>query len=339
MPTAAIYDCEGARLSEEERAFFRDADPWGFIIFARHCASPDEVRAHCDELRECVGREDAPILIDQEGGRVARMKPPQWAAHPAPSTFGKLWKLDPKKAREAARLNGFLLGRMVSDLGVNVNCGPMLDVPQSDADPVVIGDRAIASHADQISLLGREIMEGLIEGGALPVIKHMPGHGRSLTDSHYNLPRVVASKQDLRSVDFKPFRELRDAPMGMTAHIVYEAYDQSAPATLSPIIINDVIRGEIGFDGLLITDDLKMKALGGPVGPRAGAALKAGCDIALCCNYTLAERKDAARHVPELAGRSLERANAALALLQSPKRDGLEEGYKRLAALLVPALA
>jgi beta-N-acetylhexosaminidase len=338
MPSAAIYDCEGARLSKEERAFFRDADPWGFILFARHCTSPEEVRAHCAELRHAVGRE-APILIDQEGGRVARMKAPAWPAHPAPSTFGKLWKLDPKKAREAARLNGYLLGRMVSDLGVNVNCAPMLDVPQADADPGVIGDRAIASHADQIAALGREIMEGLIEGGALPVIKHIPGHGRSLTDSHFHLPRVVASKDDLGAVDFKPFRDLKDAPIAMTAHIVYEAYDKVLPATLSHTVIADVIRGEIGFDGLLLSDDLRMKALGGPVGPRAGAAIAAGCDIATCCNYTLAEKIESAKATPKLAGKALARADAALARLTSPRRDGVEEGYKRLSALLVPALA
>ncbi|MBI1365910.1 MAG: beta-hexosaminidase, partial [Alphaproteobacteria bacterium] len=186
MPSAAIYDCEGARLSKEERAFFRDADPWGFILFARHCETAEAVRAHCAELREAVGR-DAPILIDQEGGRVARLKPPAFRSHPAPATLGRLWKLDPSAAREAARLDGFLLGRLVADLGITIDCAPMLDVPQKDSDAQVIGDRALAGHADQIAVLGREMMDGVIEGGALPVIKHLPGHGRALVDSHHAL--------------------------------------------------------------------------------------------------------------------------------------------------------
>ena len=338
MPSAAIYDCEGARLSADERAFFRDADPWGFIVFARHCESADALRAHCDELRDCVGRADAPILIDQEGGRVARLKPPVFPAHKPMAVFGALWKLDPKKAREAARLNAFLLGRMVSSLGVNVDCVPMLDVPQPDASDIV-GDRAIATHADQIAVLGRDVMEGLMEGGALPVIKHMPGHGRALADSHLELPRVIASKKDLRDVDFVPFKALNDAPMGMSAHIVYEAYDPDRPATLSPIVIEEVIRGEIGFDGLLISDDLKMKALGGPLGARAGAALDAGCDIALCCNYSLEDKIAAAKSAKPLAGKSAERAKAALARLKPASSVEVEAGYERLAALIKPALA
>jgi beta-N-acetylhexosaminidase len=338
MPSAAIYDCEGPRLTQDERAFFRDADPWGFIVFARHCASPEEVRAHCAELRDAIGR-DAPILIDQEGGRIARMKPPVWPAHRPMATFGRLWKLDPAKAREAARLNAYLLGRMVSDLGVDVNCVPMLDVPQADADPTVIGDRAIATHPDQIAALGRESIEGTIDGGALPVIKHMPGHGRSLCDSHVALPRVVASKQDLRAIDFKPFRALNKAPIGMTAHVVYEAYDKDRPATLSPVVIAQAIRKEIGFDGLLLSDDLKMQALGGPLGRRSAAALDAGCDIALCCNYSLADKISAAKTTPQLADKAADRAAAALAARRPAAACDLAAEYKRLAALLVPALA
>ncbi|MEE2691964.1 MAG: beta-N-acetylhexosaminidase [Pseudomonadota bacterium] len=338
MPSAAIYDCEGARLSKDERAFFRDADPWGFILFARHCENAEAVRAHCAELREAVGR-DAPILIDQEGGRVARMKPPVFPAHPAPAVFGALWKLDREKAKEAARLNAYLLGRMVADLGVTVDCVPMLDVPQSDSDPQVIGDRALAVHADTIAALGREIVEGLIEGGALPVIKHLPGHGRSLVDSHHDLPRVAASKSDLRAYDFKPFQALKDAPIGMTAHIVYEAYDGDRPATLSPTVIAEAVRGEIGFDGLLLSDDLKMKALGGPLASRAEAALEAGCDIALCCNYSLADKVETAKSARPLAGKAKDRAERALALLKPGKPEDAAAGYERLAALIKPALA
>jgi len=339
MPAAIIYDCEGPRLSAEERAFFKDVDPWGFILFARHCESADAVRAHCDELRECVGREDAPILIDQEGGRVARMKPPVFPAHPAPAVFGELWKLDRNKATEAAELNGYLLARMVSDLGVNVNCIPMLDVPQIDADPVVIGDRAYAKWPDIIATLGAASAAGSKRGGALPVIKHLPGHGRSLCDSHHALPRVSASKRDLRDCDFVPFKSLNTEHMGMTAHIVYEAYDDQRPATLSPAVVGDVIRGEIGFDGLLFTDDLKMKALGGAISDRISRAFDAGCDIALACNFSMAEKRESAGSLRDLAGKSAARAETALGALRAPERGDTSEAYERLNALIRPALA
>lgn len=338
MPAAAIFDCEGARLSAEEKAFFKDVNPWGFILFARHCESAEAVRAHCDELRECVGREDAPILIDQEGGRVARMKPPVFPAHPAPAVFGELWKLDPGKAGEAARLNGYLLGRLVSDLGVTVNCVPMLDTPQADADPVVIGDRAYAKAPHIITVLAHETREGLIEGGALPVIKHMPGHGRALCDSHHELPRVCNSTRDLEGVDFQPFKSLRDARMGMTAHIVYDAYDAERPATLSPVIVNDVIRGEIGFDGLLFTDDLKMKALGGALSERISGAYDAGCDVALACNFSMKEKKESAKSLRPLEGKSAARAAFALEELAAVDRTDTAKAYERLNALIKPAI-
>ena len=339
MPTAAIYDCEGPRASAEEKAFFRDADPWGFIVFARHCQGAEELRAHCEELRECVAREDAPILIDQEGGRVARMQPPVFAGHKAPAVFGELYRLDPAKALEAARLNALLLARMVSDCGVNVNCVPMVDVPQADADPVVMGDRACAKHADTIAALGAAVIEGTLEGGALPVIKHLPGHGRALGDSHHELPRVCARKEDLQAVDFEPFRALNDAPLGMTAHVVYEAYDAQTCATLSPVIVEEVIRKEIGFDGLLLTDDLKMKALDGPFDARARGSYDAGCDVVLCCNFDMAEKKESARALRPLEGRAGERAAAALAQLKPVDRGDTAADYARLDALLKPALA
>ncbi|WP_411818697.1 beta-N-acetylhexosaminidase [Hyphococcus sp. DH-69] len=338
MPTAAIFDCEGARLSPEERAFFREVDPWGFIVFARHCESADQLRAHCDELRECVGRDDAPILIDQEGGRVARMKPPVFPQHPAPATFGELHRLDPIKAAEAAKLNGYLLGRLVSDCGVTVNCVPMLDVPQMDADPVVIGDRALAKHQDTIIQLAKAQVEGLKEGGALPVIKHLPGHGRALCDSHHDLPNVCARKDDLREVDFRPFRAFSDARMGMTAHIVFEAYDKERPATLSPVIVEDVIRGEIGFDGLLMTDDLKMKALGGAIADRIFGAYAAGCDIALNCNFSMEEKRESAKALKSLSGKAETRAKAALGDLRKVDRSDTAEAYEWLNALLKPVL-
>lgn len=338
MARALILDCEGARPTADEKALYRDADPWGFILFARHCPSADDVAALCAELRDCVGRE-APILIDQEGGRVARLKPPVFPAHPAPATFGRLWRLDPKKAVEAARLNAMLIGRMCSAVGVNVNCAPMLDVPQPDSDRTVIGDRAIATHVDQVIALGRATIDGLVEGGVLPVIKHMPGHGRATVDSHYGLPHVVASRRDLRETDFPPFRALNDAPIGMTAHIVYEAFDRERCGTMSKTIIDDVIRGEIGFDGLLVTDDLKMKALGGPVGARVSDAIAAGADIACCCNFSLAEMIEAAEAAPLLAGKPLERAEKALSRAPKPAlRGDTGKDYERLAGLIKPAL-
>jgi beta-N-acetylhexosaminidase len=338
MPAALIFDCEGARPTAAEKAFFRDADPWGFILFARHCPDAENVRVLCAELRDSVGR-DAPILIDQEGGRVARMKAPVFPAHPPMAVFGALWKLDPQKAVEAARLNAFLIGRLVSDLGVDVVCAPMLDVPQIDSDKVVIGDRAIATHPDQVAALGRAVKDGLIEGGALPVIKHMPGHGRATVDSHYELPRVSASKRDLRAVDFEPFKALKDAPIGMTAHVVYEAYDAARCGTLSPIVINDVIRGEIGFDGLLVSDDLKMQALGGPVGDRVGGSLAAGVDIACCCNFDMQQKIEAAAAGRSLYGEALARAEAALAHRPGAVlRTDTTPDYERLAGLIRPAL-
>lgn len=338
MPRALILDCEGARPTADEKAFYRDADPWGFILFARHCPSADHVRALCAELRESVGR-DAPIFVDQEGGRVVRMKPPAFPAHSAPAAFGRLWKLDPKKAVEAARLNARLLGRMCSELGVTVNCIPMLDAPQLDSDKVVIGDRAVATHVDQIIALGNAMIEGLMEGGALPVIKHMPGHGRATVDSHYDLPRVVATKDDLRATDFAPFVALKDAPMGMTAHIVYEAYDREKCGTMSKTIVGDVIRGEIGFQNLLISDDLKMKALGGPVSERVKGAIAAGVDIACCCNFALADMIEAADAAPMLEGLAKTRAERALSALPTPAlQEDASAAYDRLAALLKPVL-
>ncbi|NNE42104.1 MAG: beta-N-acetylhexosaminidase [Marinicaulis sp.] len=339
MALAAIFDCEGPRLNDEERAYFRDVDPWGFIVFARHCESVDELRAHCEELRECVGRENAPILIDQEGGRVARMKPPAFPAHPAPAAFGELYRLDPGKARKASRLNGYLLGRIVSDCGVNVNCIPMLDVPQPDADQNVIGDRAYAKHQDIIVELARAAADGLIEGGALPVIKHMPGHGRALCDSHHDLPNVCVGADALSDIDYAPFKAMNDIAMGMTAHVVYEALDAERPATLSPIVINDIIRGEIGFGGLLMTDDLKMNALSGDIESRVRDSLSAGCDIALCCNFSMDDKKAALKGASAMTDVAEKRAARALVGLKNIDRTDTADAYEKLRGLLKPVIA
>ncbi len=333
---ALILDCEGARPTPDERALFRDADPWGFILFARHCQSAEDVRAICAELRDCVGR-NAPVFVDQEGGRVARMKAPVFPAHPPMGAFGALWREDPERAKAAARLNARLIGRLVSDLGADVDCVPMLDVRQPAADKDVIGDRALAGDAGAVAALGRAVIEGLMEGGALPVIKHMPGHGRATVDSHHHLPRVDASREKLRAVDFAPFRALNDAPIGMTAHVIYEAYDPDRCGTLSPVIVGEVIRGEIGFDGLLVSDDLKMKALGGPVGERVSACLDAGVDIACCCNFSFEQMVEAVEAARPLTGKALARAEAALARRPSSVlRADTGPDYERLAALLAP---
>ncbi|MEM6415178.1 MAG: beta-N-acetylhexosaminidase [Pseudomonadota bacterium] len=339
MPSAGIYDCEGQYPTADEISFFRDVDPAGFILFARHCETRDQVKRHTDALKEAVGRDDVLILIDQEGGRVSRMVPPEFPAHEPMAVFGNLWKLDPKTAREAARLNSFLLGTMVSSVGVNVNCVPMLDVPHKDADKTVIGDRAIASHPDQIAELGAAVMEGLIEGGALPVIKHLPGHGRALVDSHHALPVVHASKSDLQEIDFLPFKANASALIGMTAHIVYTALDEEKCATMSPTIIRDVIRGEIGFDGFLLSDDVKMKALGGPLALRATESLKAGCDTALFCNFTMDEKIAAAANTPTLAKDALRRYNTAIsALPKTSNESDVGRAYKELAMMVKPGL-
>lgn len=319
--TAAIFDTEGPRPTRDERAFFRDAAPVGFILFADHCVTPDAAYGLVSELKDCLGHEDVLILIDQEGGRVARMKPPAFPRFEAPSRLGELYRLDPERAVEAARLTGFLLARVVSACGVNVNCVPMLDVPQIDADPKVIGDRALAAHPDTVIALGRALADGSIRGGALPVIKHLPGHGRSIVDSHDELPRVTASIDDLQAVDFAPFRALNDLLMGMTAHIVFEAIDTELPATLSERVISEIIRGEIGFDGLLFSDDLRMGALGGLVGGRARAALKAGCDVALCCNYTFQERLATMKADLSLGNAAARRLDAVLGALPGTVDD------------------
>ena len=267
------------------------------------------------------------------------MKPPVFPAHPAPAQFGALWRLDPAKAKEAAELNAYLLARMISDRGITVNCVPMLDVPQPDADPTVIGDRALAQHQDIIAELGQSVIDGTITGGALPVIKHMPGHGRALCDSHHELPKVCARNDDLEAVDYMPFKALSSAKMGMTGHVVYEACDAEQPATLSKIIVNDVIRGAIGFEGLLFTDDLRMKALSGNVASRVKGSYEAGCDIALCCNFTLGEKKESANALKEIDGKTKKRAESAMGELVEPDRQSVDELYQKLEQLLKPVSA
>ncbi|MEL6362765.1 MAG: glycoside hydrolase family 3 N-terminal domain-containing protein [Pseudomonadota bacterium] len=348
MPSAAIKDCEGPLPTADEVAFFKEADPLGFILFADHCETPDAARAHTDALKEALGRDDLLFLIDQEGGRVARMKPPAFPSHPPAARFGELWRLDPKRAMRAAHLNAQLLGRMVRTAGINVNCVPMLDIPQIDTDPTVIGDRALAGHPDIVGELGRAVHDGTIAGGALPVVKHLPGHGRSLCDSHEALPRVDDRLEDLEATDFPPFIALKSALMGMTAHIIYKALDPDMPATLSKTVINETIRARIGFEGLLFSDDLRMGALAETglqtLGARAEASLKAGCDVALCCNFTMAEKVEAAERIGALEGTSKARSDeviAALSDLTDPAVEMPEDTdalYQELQTMLKPVL-
>jgi beta-N-acetylhexosaminidase len=302
-PAAVIFGCTGPTLAIAERDFFRSADPLGFILFQRNCETPAQVRRLVTELREAVGRADAPVLIDQEGGRVARLKPPHWPAYPAAAAFAGLGG---DRAREAAWTGARLIAEDLAALGITVDCVPVLDIPVDGADRV-IGDRAYGTTAGVVATLGRAAAEGLLAGGVLPVIKHMPGHGRALVDSHHALPRVAAPRAELESSDFASFRALADLPWGMTAHVVYAAIDPDRPATLSPQVIGEVIRASIGFDGLLLTDDLSMQALGGSFAARARAALSAGCDIVLHCNGEPGEMTEIAGVVPPLTAKAQER--------------------------------
>lgn len=280
MPQAAIFGCSGPLLTAEERAFFRDADPLGFILFARNCQTPDQARRLSADLRDSVGRADAPVLIDQEGGRVARLRPPHWRARPPARAFGMLFARDPAAGLEACRLNARLMAADCAAIGVDVDCAPVLDVPVPGAHDI-IGDRAFAVDPAAVIALGRGQADGLLAGGVLPVAKHMPGHGRALSDSHLALPIVDAGLADLQQADFSTFKALADLPWGMTAHVLYTALEVGHPATLSERVIRDVIRGAIGFDGLLLSDDLTMRALTGTLAERTRACLVAGCDVAL----------------------------------------------------------
>jgi beta-N-acetylhexosaminidase len=334
MRTRAIYGCAGPALSEEERNFFRGAQPWGFILFGRNIEHPGQVRALVAALRETVADPRAPVLIDQEGGRVARLKPPQWEARPPAARFGAAYARNAEAACEAAYLNARLIAHDLAGLGINVDCLPVLDVPVPGADDV-IGDRAFSSDPLAIIALGRAQMQGLIEGGVLPVMKHIPGHGRAAADSHKALPLVSASAEELSAGDFVTFRSLDTCPIAMTAHVVYAAIDPQRPATTSPKVVRRVIRGEIGFDGLLMSDDLSMQALNGPLSVRAKAALFAGCDLVLHCNGDMDEMKQVASEAKELTGVAARRSKQALSHLTVPDPDFDAAGAQaRLAELL-----
>lgn len=315
IPKALLLGCRGLALAAEERRFFASAQPLGFILFARNCADPAQLRALVQDLKDCVGRA-APILIDQEGGRVCRLPSSHWRVPPAAARFGELADRDPAAAAEAAWLNARLLAAELDDLGIDVDCAPVLDLPERHADSI-IGDRAFGGDADRVAMLGAAMCEGFLAGGVLPVLKHIPGHGRARVDSHKALPVVTATAAELAATDFRPFSALADMPLAMTAHIVYSAFDAEAPATLSKTVVTEVIRKQIGFDGLLMTDDLSMGALEGDLAMRAETALAAGCDLVLHCNGEFDEMTALAAAVGPLAPA----AQARLARAQSRQRD------------------
>ena len=307
--SAAIFGISGHRLTGAERDFFRDVSPWGFILFKRNVSNPEQLKALTDELRGSVGR-DTPILIDQEGGRVQRMGPPHWRKYPPAAAYLAAADGDHDKAARWIELGHRLMASDLRRVGINVDCAPVLDTPVDGAHDI-IGDRALAREPATVARLGRAAADGLLAGGVLPVIKHIPGHGRALSDSHHHLPEVRLDLVRLDEWDFAPFKALNDLPAAMTAHVVFKTVDAERPATTSHDTI-EMIRERLGFDGLLMTDDLSMKALKGALGDRARRALTAGCDLVLHCNGDLDEMRDIAAVVPGLDGRSAERAKAAL---------------------------
>ena len=333
-PRAVVFGLAGPALGAEERRFFRATDPLGFILFARNIETPDQVRALTASLRETIGRADAPILIDQEGGRVQRLRPPHWRSGPPPARFGDAFARDPAGAKEAARLNHRLIAADLAQLGITVDCAPVLDVPVLGAHDV-IGDRAFARSPAVVAELGRAAVAGLLAGGVIPVVKHIPGHGRAFADSHRELPKVVAARAELEATDFAPFQALSDAPWAMTAHVLYAALDPALPATQSKAVIGGIVRGAIGFAGVLVSDDLGMSALAGDFRARAGACLGAGCDVVLHCSGAMAEMRAVADGSSPLSPAAKKRIVAA----EARRRKSLEpfdaaEARPRLDALL-----
>jgi beta-N-acetylhexosaminidase len=333
----AIFGLSGLTLSAEERAFFRDADPAGYILFGRNIEDRAQARALTDDLRSLHGREQLLICIDQEGGRVARMKPPVWPAYPTGEAFDRLYELAPSSAIEAARCNAQALGADLAEVGITVDCYPSLDVRRPGAHDV-IGDRAFGSDPMRVAALGRAALDGLARAGVVGCIKHLPGHGRAMADSHKELPTVDASAEELEQ-DLRPFRSLAHAATGqtriaMTAHVRYTAWDAENPATLSPYVVGEVIRRQIGFAGLLLTDDLDMQALQGSVPARAARALAAGCDIALNCWARMDDMIVIAAACPAMTQESAQRLDQALTLSAEPTQTDHAALVARRDALL-----
>jgi beta-N-acetylhexosaminidase len=314
---AFIIGVSGTELAAEEREFIASERPWGFILFKRNVGTPAQVASLVGRLRDAAGAADAPVLIDQEGGRVQRLGPPHWPVYPPGAAFGRLYDIDPALGLAAARLSARLIADDLLPLGVTVDCLPLGDVPIAGAD-AVIGDRAYGTRPDRVAAIARAVTDGLHQGGVLPILKHIPGHGRATADTHFRLPVVDTPKIELEATDFAAFRPLADLPMAMTAHVVFSAFDPAHPATTSATMIEQVIRGLIGFQGLLMSDDVSMNALAGSVAERTRAIFAAGCDMVLHCNGKLDEMRPVARETPELSGKALARAKRALAARKAP---------------------
>ena len=336
---AFITGVAGLALTDRERSFLREAQPWGLILFRRNVASPEQLRGLVQEMRDGLGRR-APVLIDQEGGRVQRLGPPHWPAFPPGAAYGTAYKRDREQGLAAARLGARLIAADLFALGIDVDCLPIADVPVQGADPIV-GDRAYGSEPGKVAVIARAVAQGLADGGVLPVVKHIPGHGRAVVDSHQKLPVVEADRALLEATDFAAFVPLADLPMAMTAHVVFSAIDAVAPATVSATIVREVIRGSIGFDGLLMSDDISMQALSGTVGERTRSAIAAGCDIVLHCNGEMSEMKAVAAEAPLLAGEAARRAEAALSGKKVPApldvAAGRAEFFRLMAGSWQPA--
>ena len=337
MPSRAfITGASGLELTAAERDFIRAERPWGFILFKRNVDTPAQVVRLVDQLRAVVGEKDAPVLIDQEGGRVQRLGPPHWPLYPAGAVFGSLYDRDPALGLRAAHLSTRLIAADLAELGISVDCLPLADVPVAGADDV-IGDRAYGTEPAKVAAIARAAAEGLEQGGILPVLKHIPGHGRATADSHLRLPTVDTPASELERTDFAAFVPLADLPMAMTAHVVFSALDPAQPATTSATIVERVIRGRIGFQGLLMSDDVSMNALAGSIAERTQAIVKAGCDMVLHCNGRLDEMRDVANRTPELSGKALARAVRALASRKQPQPFDRKAARAELDALVEQA--
>ena len=322
---AFITGISGLELSAAEREFIRAERPWGFILFKRNIDTSKQVIRLVKELRNTIDDQDAPVLIDQEGGRVQRFGPPHWPSYPPGAVFGVLYDIDPALGLTAARLSARLIAADLIEAGVTVDCLPLADLPVAGAD-AVIGNRAYGTEPAKVAAIARAVARGLEQGGILPVLKHIPGHGRATADTHFRLPQVDTSQAELERTDFAAFQPLADLPMAMTAHVVFSVLDAVHPATTSATIIQQVIRGVIGFQGLLMSDDVSMNALAGTIAERTRAIVNAGCDMVLHCNGKLEEMREVARETPQLSGNALQRAKRALASRKAP------QAFDRLAA-------
>lgn len=332
MSLGLITGLAGELLTPEERVFLRGARPCGLILFQRNCRDPDQVRRLVGEATAAIGGAGVLVLIDQEGGRVCRLRPPQWRLLPPARAYGALFARDPVRGRRAAELAARLTAEDLRDIGINTNCVPVLDVPVPGAHDI-IGTRAYGETPAVVADLGRAVADGLMAGGVLPVMKHMPGHGRAGVDSHLALPRIAASRAEL-AADFAPFRALADLPAGMTAHVVFTALDDTAPASISAVVVGDVIRRDIGFDGLLMSDDLSMKALSGTMRQRAEAVVAAGSDVVLHCNGDLEEMTQAAAGAAVLAAAALSRYRRCLAVVGAARPFDRNEAETTLSEVL-----